>query len=431
MDEGIDLRLYLNVLLRYKWHVLGVTFLCGLAAFVALSLQPPRYEATALVAITRPLYQFQFTPNIQNVTDKEAVLQFTGKAGVELATSDILLQEALQALQKEHRLEGKSLFDFRKKINVSTGGDPSILKFKAQNRDPVVVAEIANTVAAMYVRFVNQLYGQSSSQEAFFEQQLAAADLDLKKAEQALIDFQKRNDAFILQAQLNAQQDALTTYLHLSNSLRLLHQNVLGLQGQLARSPAGAPSNLADDLTALMLQLRAFHSQQVNPNVNSEANAIATQPSLPVQIQLPANANLSHNKTAAEQAGYLRKLALTIEAKRTEVKKQSAALPPQILALQEKLQKIQSENAELARRHEVAKNVYTALAQKVGETRIVSQESSGRVRIASYAAVPDRPVGGRLLKTAVAMFLGFLLSVFVVFAFNAFRSPAAEASPRA
>ncbi len=82
---------------------------------------PPKYQATALVAITRPLYQFQFTPNIQNITDKEAVQNFTGKAGVELASSDRLLQQALNLVQYDIQPQDRLINNFRKKINVSTG----------------------------------------------------------------------------------------------------------------------------------------------------------------------------------------------------------------------------------------------------------------------------------------------------------------------
>lgn len=439
MKDEMDLRLCFDTLLRHKWSILGVTALCGLVTFVVLTLLSPKYEATALVAITRPLYQFQFTPNIQNILDRGTIEQFTGKAGVELATSDFLMQESLKVLQKEIKLEEQSLYDFRKKINVSIGRDPSILKFTAKNDDPETVAKIANVVANLYVRFVNELYGQSASQKVFFEQQLATAGSDLKKAEKSLIDFERRNTESILKAQLDANKNALNAYLALSNSLNLLRQNVLGLKKQLARHPSGSPSNMADELTALLLQINAFHSQQINPQTNppdslqqvdpqmpapaSQVNVIMTHPpSLPVQLQIPAKGTLS-NKTVAEQVAYLNELALTIEATMAEVKRQSDTIPNVILALQGQLQQVKTEGAELNRLQSVAKSTYNSLAQKAGETRITAEESSGRVRIASNAIIPERPIGGRLLKTVIAMFLGFLLSTLAALSFRYLQTP--------
>lgn len=433
MENELDIRTCIELLWKHRRPVLFIAFLCGLATFGVLTLFP-KYEATALVAVTRPLYQYQFTPNIQNITDKEAALQFTGKAGVELASSDFLLQNAMDTLKKKINLETQSLTAFKRKIKVSVGIDPSIIKFTAHSNDPKTAAEIANTLANLYVHFVNEIYGQSSAQQKFFEEQLTTAGEELRKAEQSLIAFEKRNDELIVKAQLDANLNALSTYLALNQSLNLLHKNVLGLKRQLARYPADRPSSIADDLASLMLQINAFHSQQVDPQANIQSNKaphqtppqviIAKQlpaaPSLPLQLQLPEKGNLL-NKTIGEQSAYLADLASTIESKMAEIRKQSDALPKTILFLQGRLQQVMTESAELNRRQSLAKSLYTSLAEKTGETRITAQESSGRVRMAGNAVTPDRPTGRRLMKSMVALLIGFLLTCFAAFAYEYFQ----------
>ena len=312
MEDEIDLRVYISMLLRYKWVILGVTLIAGATTYIFIALQPPAYQATALVAITRPLYQFQFTPNIQNLPDREAAQQFSGKAGVELANSDAILRQVLDAVGRDLKPEERTLFVLRKKIKATTSSDPSILMLSATNTDPQVVATLANTAVDLYVRYVNNLYGQSSAQEKFFEKQLMQARNDLDKAEQALTEFQKRNDSGILQAKLGAKQSSLSTYLSLNESLGLLLQDVRSLHKQLSRQPAGNPSNLGDDLTALLLQVNAFGSQ-VSPQVGHDQT-------IPIQLQIPGMGNLSR-KTTGEQAAYLAELVKTIEAKLIETKK--------------------------------------------------------------------------------------------------------------
>ena len=433
MENELDVRTCIELLWKHRVPVLVITFLFGLGTLGVLTLFP-KYEATALVAVTRPLYQYQFSPNIQNITDKEATLQFTGKAGVELASGDFLLQNAMDALKKKVNLETQSLSDFKRRIKVSVGIDPSVIKFTARSNDPKTAAEIANTLANLYVHFVNEIYGQSSSQQKFFEEQLIKASEELRKAEQALIDFEKRNDELIVKAQLDSNLNALSTYLALNKSLNLLHKNVLGLKRQLARYPGDRPSSIADDLASLMLQINAFYSQQVDPQANIQsnkashqtptqviiANQLPTAPSLPLQLQLPEKGNLL-NKTVGEQSAYLDDLASTIESRMADIRKQSDALPKTILVLQGRLQQVMTESAELNRRQSIAKRLYTFLAEKTGETRITAQESSGRVRMAGHAVTPDRPAGRRLMKSMVASLIGFLMTCFAVFAYEYIR----------
>jgi len=157
------------------------------------------------------------------------------------------------------------------------------------------------------------------------------------------------------------------------------------------------------------MQIKAFSILQVSP-----------QMPMPIQLQLPSAGNLS-NKTTSQQVAYLSELARTIEARLVEIKKRSNAMPKNILTLQEQIQKISTEGAQLNRQRDLVQSVFTSLAQKSGETRIISQESSGRVRIASHAAIPEMPLGGRLQKTAIALFKGLFLSVFGVFIYEFFR----------
>jgi uncharacterized protein involved in exopolysaccharide biosynthesis len=256
------------------------------------------------------------------------------------------------------------------------------------------------------------LYGQSSEQLEFFETQSEQARRDLDKADQALIDFQKRNNAAVLQAQLTAKQASLANYLSLNESLQLLLQNVHSLQDQLSRQPASDQSTLGDDLSALALQV----------------NALNAQSSIPVQLQLPSTGSLS-NKTVGQQAAYLADLAKTIEGRQTDVKKQADSLPTEIKALQGQIQEANAESARLTRQRDLAQTVYTTLAQKVGETRIAAQDTSGRVRLASAAAVPDEPAGAkRLTSTALAAALGLFVGVVAAFAIEYFKQPVPAAS---
>ena len=96
MEDEIDLRFYVNMLMRHWRVIAAVTLLTGVVALTVSSVLPAKYQANALVLITRPLYQFQFSPAIQNLPDNANTQQaLAGKAAVDLANSDALLQQVL------------------------------------------------------------------------------------------------------------------------------------------------------------------------------------------------------------------------------------------------------------------------------------------------------------------------------------------------
>ena len=410
MEDEIDLRIYLNMLIRHWRLIAAATLLAGVVALVVSFVSPAKYQATAVVLLTRPLYQFQFSPAIQNLPETAGAQQLlSGKAALDLATSDTLLQQLLLQVGDRLSADERNLFSFREMLKAKTGGDPSIINLSVTNRDAQRVAHIANTWSDLYVRQLNDLYGQSTDQLKFFEGQLAQAKNDLDKADQALVEFQRRNDSAILQAQLSAKQSALGNYLGMNESLIVLQQNVKNLQDQLVRRPADSPSSLGDDLAQLMLQVSAFSAQSS---------------SLPIQLQMPSTGSLS-DRTVGQQAAYLVDLAKTVETKQAEVKKQAEALPVAIKALQGQIQETGTEAARLTRQRDLAQTVYSTLAQKVKETGISTQDTSGRVRLASSAVVPERPMSKKLLtNTALGLVLGLMAIVIVVFAIEYFREPA-------
>jgi uncharacterized protein involved in exopolysaccharide biosynthesis len=401
MEDEIDLRFYANMLMRHWRVIAAVTLLAGVVALTVSSVQSAKYQATALVLITRPLYQFQFSPAIQNLPDNANTQQaLAGKAAVDLANSDALLQEVLLDVGAALPTDERSLFALRKMLKAKTGSDPSIINLSVTNRDPQRVADIANAWATLYVGRVNDLYGKSADQLKFFEAQLAQAKNDVDTADQALVEFQKRNDLTILQAQLSAKQDALANYLGMNESLVVLQQNVKNLQDQLARRPADSPSSLGDDLAQLMLQVSALS---------------APSSSLPIQLQMPSTGGLS-DRTVGQQATYLADLAKTIESRQAEAKKQT---------LQGQIQETSTEATRLTRERDLAQTVYTTLAQKAKEIQISAQDASGSVRLAASAVAPERPLSRRrLMNTVLGLVLGLLVVVGGVYAVEYFREPA-------
>lgn len=401
MEEEIDLREYIEVLIRHWKWIAALAVVAAVVALVVSFLLPPTYEATALVVITKARYVMRFDPRFETVNN----IQQPYKAYPALATGDDLLLETMSAVNPPLPEEEQDLTRFRAKLEAASSGDPSVVELRVKHQDPEVAAHMANTWADVFVREVNELYDETAQDARFFEDQLATADEALKDAEQALIDFQSRNQASVLSAQINALKGQLSAYLEARNAIELVVQDATSLKARLALQEGDASSSLADDLAALLLQIEA----------------LSLQSEVPLQLQVGGDNSLS-SATKQELGAFLDNLMTTLETQSGELETKTAGVEPEILRLQGDLQQFNTEADRLTRARDMSRDTYTTLARKVDEARIAAQDESGEVRLASYAAVPTKPVSPRkMLNTAVAGALGLFVGVFGAFAVEYWR----------
>ncbi len=391
MEEEIDLRQYIQVIVRrWKW-IVGATLIAAVAALGVSLLIPPTYEATALVAITKPRYILQFDSRFET----ESNIQPTYKAYPELALSDNVLQ-ALAAKLDQSGAGLQSLANLRGRVEAKAGADPSLVQLMVSSQDKKEAAQIANMWAEVFVSQANELYGAHNAEQTIaFQSQLEQAQADLAASEQALIDFQASNEAAIIKNQLDSSLKSQADYLTMQQGITNTIQDIQGLRRQLAEQPAGRPSDIGDQLTVLFLQIKAFNAQV----------------SVPLQLQIVSTETLAAKNTS-EQIAFLNELGNTLKAKSIEINLKLAAIEPQILELQRQLQQAKTEEERLTRARNLAQETYIALARKVAEDRIAAQNTTDEVKVASQAATPEEPVSPRkLLNTAIAGMLGLLVSL--------------------
>jgi succinoglycan biosynthesis transport protein ExoP len=412
MEEEIDLRAYVEVLIRHWKWIAGLALAAAAAAFVvSLLLLSPAYEASAVVIITQPRYQMQFDPRFKTV-DQWAPAY---KAFPTLATSDQVLQSVLHAYtpSPEAGIEEWTLRTLSGMVEATSEGDPSLVVLRVRSRSPGDAAAIANLWADALTKQGNQIYSEMEDDVVFFEAQVAQAERALDEADAALIEFEARSQAGIVSAQLDSLGQAQEDYLADQRAIGYIVQDIRGLRDQLAQQPNGRPTSLADDLTALLLQIKAYNLLEIR---TPDAQA-----STPIQLQVDSAEPLS-GKSPAEQIAFLDGLVATLEARSSEIDGRLAGLEPQILALQRQLQEINAEGERLVNARDLASETYLTLARKLDEARISAGEENGVLQVGSYAAVPERPVAPRkVLNTAVAGALGLMLGVFGAFAVEWWR----------
>lgn len=398
MEEEIDLRPYIGALIKYWYVIIGLGILAAIIVFSATSSFPSRYEAESLVVVVNARDVIDFDLRFREVNSPQPLRGYP-----ELALSDDVLQIVL-AQQIVPGIETTE--ELRKSLSAETGDDLSILRLQAVAQQPEDAALLATTWASSFTTWANDVFSNRSGEQlSYFESQLNEAQVELSAAEDALVEYQAINRTQIISNTLAAHMAAQVSLLNQQQQIDLLQQNVQHLHDQLTEGAASSPITLADQLTALSLQLAVFEADTAVPILQVDASSILT----------------SENRT--EQISLLESLLTTLATQENQLSHELATVEPLILELQQERQTATTQFNKLQRDQLVAEETYLALARKVEEERITSQDTSSGVTLASQAAVPVEPMSsGRLLFTAVAALFGLTIGSIVVISYTRLRN---------
>jgi len=406
MEEEFDLRGYVEALLRgWKW-ILGAGVVAGAVALVVGLIQAPTYDASALVIVTEPRYQLQLDPRFETTESWLPAYE----AFPALAMSDGILQSLVDNYvpSPEAGIDHWSLLGLSRALEASSKGDPSLVLLNVTAHSAEDAAGIANLWADLLAEQGSRLFGASADEVRTFEAQLDSAQATLDEAEAELAAFRGTDQRPVLLAQLDSLLRTQADYLASQRGTAYLIQDAQSLRGQLAAQPEQYTAGLGDELAVLLLQIDAFAT------TSSRAIELSLDPADPMS-----------GRSVAEQISLLDSLADTLRAKSQEIDDRLAAVEPQVLALQQELELVTAEGDRLAQRRDLAGDTYGLVAQKLEEARVAASVEGAPVRVGSYAAVPEEPVGPRkLLNTAVGGVLGLMVATFGVLVVDWWRAGA-------
>ncbi|MCB0037911.1 MAG: hypothetical protein KDE51_27950, partial [Anaerolineales bacterium] len=130
--EEIDLRPYIEALLKQWVWLVVIPAVAGVITFALLSIFPAQYQSTALVAITKPRFSMQFDPRFETIED-----QGIGYGAYEeVANSDALVAQLFAELSTKP--EGITSFkEFRDSaLSTQVGENLTLLQLNVTTTDP-------------------------------------------------------------------------------------------------------------------------------------------------------------------------------------------------------------------------------------------------------------------------------------------------------
>lgn len=217
MEEEIDLRQYLFVLQRWWWLIAGCALLAAVVAFVVSSLMQPVYQATATLLV-------QQAP-APGVTDYTALLtsERLARTYTQMLKGQPVLEETIARLALQETPD-----DLAGRVTVELVRDTQLIRVKVEDTDPSRAAQVANTLAEVFVGQVQtiqqQRYGDSLERLQQQIDELAALMEETQKRLDALkgsTSAQDQAERARLETILAGYRNSYTTLVQSSEQMRL------------------------------------------------------------------------------------------------------------------------------------------------------------------------------------------------------------------
>ncbi|MFM7583620.1 MAG: Wzz/FepE/Etk N-terminal domain-containing protein [Caldilinea sp.] len=263
MDDEIDLRQYLDVLIAWRWEILAITVLVTLVAAGVVLIQravtPPVYSATATLAIARTSRDIQFDENFRTTLDAENPANTRRVALVGLvasnAVAEVVAKELSDAFDEEERAPTELLEQLEAAAvtgpNSRTEGD--LIQITARADEPEKAAELATTWAKAYVEYANRLYGDVPVQL------IESVQNELAQAQVAYDSAQTKLETFLSANGVGSLERRITEKTNLIDSLQ---QNQLQVMQAYIEQQIAAVQQVSDALLKQEIEAKTAAFEQ-------------------------------------------------------------------------------------------------------------------------------------------------------------------------
>ncbi|TYP52424.1 GumC family protein [Thermosediminibacter litoriperuensis] len=412
MEEEISLRELIEVLIRGRWLIAGITLVAVLVSgILSFFVIPPTYEAktTLMVSPLTPKNQPQPQDSAYNtlLNFLSQFPQMTLETYRVQATNPHILNQVIKELNLDP--EKYSLNSLKESINVEAIKDTNLISITVKDTDPDMAAKIANTLAPKFVDFLsNALKEQMGKTAVFLKNQMLEEQKNLDQATEELKNFMAQPQSVTeLQQDIEAKLQLLTEFktelLKLEVREKAVRSSLESIKDRLASEPrylevkksiiedpammgiATGKTGPSSDLTGLTLK-----SQEINQTYDVLSQKAA--------------------ELEAELAGIVsQKTAILNSIKKTQAELES---------LQADFAEKQTEYNRLQQQYNIALETYNTFLQKYQEARITTSSKIGdaNIMIVSPALVPENPVAPKkMLNIALAAVLGVMIGIFTAF----------------
>jgi len=360
LEDEIDLREYIAVLIKYWKWIVGISLLAAIAAFIISTFLPPTYQAAADVIILQSKTEISFEPKFQTVVGESPQKSFQDTL-VDLASSSEVAAAVLNKAGDLLNPEQRNVLNLLRKVQTDNTGN--VISIQITDGDPNVAAQLANLWAAEYTSYVNRLFsGNSSELLAEVQNQADSVSQEYRTAQTAWEQFLNDNQIAVLEREIEIKQNRLEALKKSELSILNRELDVLKAQAETLRNQDATAERIPIYLYSLQQQntrdllenkyqelkqlekwledAQTMRNQIQKGNTSAAAGAgdalalillrskvLASSTNLPVQLQL----NLADLTGDAVSLADVDSLIAVIQTRKTRIEQDIADLSTQLL----------------------------------------------------------------------------------------------------
>lgn len=394
MEEVIDLKQYINILLKRKKIIALVTLLSVFtSAVLSFFILPPIYEAKALLLVTQASDKLNINRNNDNldslISSMSRIPQLTMNTYVDQLKSEVLMQRVIDRLGLDKDIYTPSLL-----LSITEARalkDSTIIELKVMEKDAALASKIANTISEQYLELISEKNQEQMSRSVvFLSRQADVTQKELKQVLDKLKAFDTESGGISLQElQFQAKSQDLAKYQSQLNDAQVELSQAEAGKERLERELAATPKTIS--------MMKAVDGSKT-PVASEEVNQL--------YIAMSQELNQKTGKAAEARARIAAIVGIVSELKDDIDNIQSLLVPRK------------SEREQMEAEKKRLENASNLLAEKTTQTQIAKSIDLGGTAIVmvSPAMVPGGPVKpNKKLNIALAFILGLMVSVFLAF----------------
>ncbi len=252
-DEEIDLRKYIDALIRWWREIIVVTLATILLVILAVEglrfLLTPTYKADASVAIVRTFSDVSLDPRFKTQTDDTTNTQTNNSASsrrsalLSLASSGSIAQKVIEQLGDKLSNKEKIAANLADQVTAElaaggrSGSESDLISISVVANSPEKATLIANAWSQIYVQTVNAIYGQVPDDLlTSIESEQTTAQKSYNKSQTDLETFVANNHIDTLNRQITETQGVIDNLQRgKANALTQLVNNVVDARSQVMK----------------------------------------------------------------------------------------------------------------------------------------------------------------------------------------------------
>jgi len=426
LEQEIDIRELIEVILRGKVIIAGITILAILiAGTLSFFVMSPTYEATATLMVS-PLSPKKL--NVEEDSAYQALLdslsrypQLTMETYRAEVKNPVILKELISDMKLD--LEKYTISSLAKAISVEAVQDTNLVRIKVKNTDPALASNISNKLSQKFVAFISKTTKEQLGKSAeFIKQQLDQEKINLDAATTDLKEFlAKPRGVSELRQEIDSKITQVTNFKTQLVDLEVEEETITAAIGKTKEELANQPKTLVTEKSIMDDQLMEKIADETgNLSLDNISNLqLHSEEVNPIYLEL--------SQTLANDTIKLS----SISAQRNAIKERITENQKQLEALQAELAEKEVTYEQLQRQVELSKENYNTFLEKYQESKVTQSAKIGEanIMVVSPAMIPEQPVSpNKKLNVAIAAVLGLMLSVFLVF-FKNFWQNSASTNP--